>query len=527
MIITGNKIEDELVRSLNSEVTRPYLFIGSGFSRRYIGLDNWEGLLRIFAAKIGGNYDKLSADADGKKPLIASYISSIYRDNWFSTQEYTDYKKKFPNVEFLRDTALKAAISEYYQEKLTGGIVKEYESEVEAFTRIQVDGIITTNWDCLIEQLVPNYQSMIGQESILFSRPLSLGGLYKIHGCCTDPNSLVLTDEDYSAFRQKYQYLTAKLFTILVEHPIIFIGYSSSDENINEILKALAESISQEYADKIQNKFYYVNRPKNGQEEGIFDHQQNIGGYSLSGKKIITNDYTIVYDALSKIQRKLPLEIAQFIEQQMYDIVIKGDPQGVIKAAQIENIKEFLQTADQKHEFLAISFGRAYHSKGAVGVKRDDLINNVLKNEECSISEDIILQTIPKFQSSVAIPLFKYLVEGHFLDEHYRLIKKIPESVKERIIFYNLKNDGGEIHGWNVNTRLSDVKVDIEKGNRSHIKNVLKIKPELINDEELLLFLNFIYDDFLIKDHYKSEYCKVVCLYDWIKYVEGKTIVLE
>ena len=61
--------------------------------------------------------------------------------------------------------------------------------------------------------------------------------IYKIHGSVQNPESIVINKADYQKFYDKGKYLAAKLMTIFMEYPIIFIGYSISDSDIQAILK--------------------------------------------------------------------------------------------------------------------------------------------------------------------------------------------------------------------------------------------------------------------------------------------------
>ncbi|TFJ89935.1 SIR2 family protein [Lentibacillus salicampi] len=55
------------------------------------------------------------------------------------------------------------------------------------------------------------------------------GELYKIHGCITDPDNIVIASSDYSNFRSNAKLFSAKLLTLISKNPVIFIGYSISE----------------------------------------------------------------------------------------------------------------------------------------------------------------------------------------------------------------------------------------------------------------------------------------------------------
>ena len=75
-------------------------------------------------------------------------------------------------------------------------------------------GFITTNWDLLLETLFPGYSVYVGQDDLLFSSPQEVGEIYKIHGCCTNPASLVLTASRITTISTRNNYLAAKLVTL-------------------------------------------------------------------------------------------------------------------------------------------------------------------------------------------------------------------------------------------------------------------------------------------------------------------------
>src|SRR5690606_9675866 len=94
--------------------------------------------------------------------------------------------------------------------------------------RKNIGSVITTNYDTFIEDIF-EFKPLIGNE-ILLSNPY--GAAYKIHGCVEDPGKIIITDNDYKTFNEKYELIRAQLLSLFIHSPIIFLGYNLGDKNI-------------------------------------------------------------------------------------------------------------------------------------------------------------------------------------------------------------------------------------------------------------------------------------------------------
>lgn len=264
-------IEESLTNILRARSAGAFLFIGSGFSRRYLGLEDWAGLLSRFCVA-GKPFEYYRATADGDFPEAARLLAVDFNEYWWTAEEYKDSvvanKSKVQNA----TSALRIEICNYLAGLDPALAIKDgFGEEIELLSGLNVDGIITTNWDLFLENLFPDYKTYIGQNELLFSNPQEICEIYKIHGCTTEPGSLVLTSEDYSDFNERNPYLAAKLITVFVEHPIVFLGYSLSDPNIASLLRAISLCIGKEQIEQLRQNLIFVQRPKDTEQPGISD----------------------------------------------------------------------------------------------------------------------------------------------------------------------------------------------------------------------------------------------------------------
>ncbi|MDQ1206082.1 SIR2 family protein [Microbacterium sp. SORGH_AS_0862] len=262
---------EDLVAHLNRLPAAPFLFVGSGFSRRFVGADDWAGLLRRFAEPTGNAYERYASAANGDFPRIATLIADDFHGVWWDSDAYADQRAANPAPRG-RTSPLKIAIADYLSDAVSqlpsSGLLVD---ELAMLSKGTIEGIITTNYDEVLEHLFPDFAVFAGQDELLFHEPQGVGEIYKIHGSSAKPESLVVELEDYERFTRRNAYLAAKLLTIFVEHPVIFIGYSLTDDDVREILTSIAHILTNENLSKLQDRLIFIH-PLKGE-----DAQSTVG----------------------------------------------------------------------------------------------------------------------------------------------------------------------------------------------------------------------------------------------------------
>jgi hypothetical protein len=233
---------DECITNMECQ---PILFLGSGISKRYFAAPNWDELLKLLtdscpSAKKYGYYKQTF----GSCIEISTKLAEVYKE-WAWSGGEKEFSKEFFSEEYKSDIFIKSKIVDFL-ESITPKTIDEislHKNEIKALQDISPYAIITTNYDRFIELIFPDYTPIVGQK-ILKSQYTSIGEIFKIHGCISEPESLVFTKDDYDAFRSKKKYLSAKLLMFFLEHPLVFIGYNAGDPNIQAILSDIDEILA-------------------------------------------------------------------------------------------------------------------------------------------------------------------------------------------------------------------------------------------------------------------------------------------
>lgn len=348
------RIKCDMINCIEAMECLPILFVGSGLSKRYFDAPNWKELLSIMAennpiSKPFAFYKQNFTD----NSRIGSELAKEY--NTWAWNERKAFSDDLYLDENNLDIFLKSKIVEYLVSHTPDSIEKidkKFHKEIQLLRNITPHAIITTNYDTFLETLFPDYSCIIGQE-ILKTQYQSIGEIFKIHGCCSNPRSLVLTDEDYKEFIKKKKYLTAKLLTYFLEHPIIILGYSISDKNIQSILSDIDEILATK--EELVSNIYIVewletiDSSKNYSSESLI---QLENGNSLRVKKIVTSDLDWIFDTLS-IQspiEKVNPKLLRALLSRTYELIRRDVPKRTVEI----NYDELKSALENKNEIAKI-----------------------------------------------------------------------------------------------------------------------------------------------------------------------------
>ncbi len=443
--------QDELLTIIQRASNAPFLFVGSGFSRRHIGTDNWATLLSRFC-ECGKPFEFYASKAHENYPAAAGLLAEDYHGYWFNDPKFA--LQRDLHMREIRDLAdpLKLEIAQHFQRVSPRALAEvQRPEEIVALQSATIDGIITTNWDMLLELIFPDYRRYIGQGAILRSSPTGVAEIYKIHGCCTEPRSLVLTDRDYGAFTKRNHYLAAKLVTIFVEHPVIFIGYSLSDPNIQEMLTNIVNCLGGDHISLLRDRLVFVSYDATAMEPRIESTVYKAEGGPIPITMVHASTYLPIYQALTQVKRKIPTRVLRYLKEQVVQFASTAESQTKVAVLDITD-----ETDLKSVEFVVgVGVTSRLAEKGFTPVEAVDIYEDFLFELNGIPAERAVKTILPRLlKATPNFPVFYYLqkigidTDAKYVASQLQLNKAVrlkPEVLGNSVYKHHKKKLAGKL----------------------------------------------------------------------------------
>lgn len=464
--------------------TTPFLFAGSGITRRYLDLPDWKGLLEHFAGVIGedefaySSYENRAVATECKAgilPKVAELIQKDFDEKWFAEPDIRTLKEQ--ELKMVREglSPFKAEVAAYIRKSSVLNL--KYEEEITLLSRIaekSISGVITTNYDSFFEEHFQGFTRYVGQNQLIFSAIQGVAEIYKIHGSVDAPDSIVINEKDYMKFDDSSAYLAAKLMTIFMEYPIIFMGYSISDTNIQKIIKAIVNCLDEEQLKILEDRFIFVEYKPEMVGAEVSSYTIMIDGRTLTMKKIQLENFKLLYCALQGKKTKLPVKLLRRFKQELYNYTITSVPTSNLRVAAIDDSR---------------------------------------------VADELLEYAFPKLikQNSGKLPVNKYLAkaEGTYPDCEELAKKQDFEYLISKSIRQNRKCLGGYI---SVKQIWQQEKKSLEKATRL----ISHLTEEQMNVKELEDVLFEIFEDNanVLQDsgNARTHIRRLINLYDYLKW---------
>lgn len=320
----------------------------------------------------------------------------------------------------------------------------------------------------------------------------------------------------------KNPYLAAKLLTIFMEHPIIFLGYNIGDSNIHSILSSIIKILDRKTIEKLKDRLIFCERDESITETTINDGNYLINELNLPIKRVRYKTLEDVYKVLANNNRKLPIKILRHMKHMVYDFVKNTKSKSKVYLADDTNIS--LLDLEKVQFVYGFGIKENLSSLGIKGVSSRDLLLDVI-NEDLQIDHGAMCRAaLPTIQGKY-LPYFKYLRLANLLDENEdipinddtkelspALIEKINNIRIEDFYPVNQYVSKREI----VNIKYNSVNELVANETDEHaIIYIPLLDIGKINTTELLNYLKR--REFKTED-LKTQVRKLICLYDFLRY---------
>ncbi|WP_194713882.1 SIR2 family NAD-dependent protein deacylase [Noviherbaspirillum soli] len=195
-------------------------FIGAGFSKAVLndtGSEialSWGELLNRASSEMGIDYDKIWKEGVGY-PEVASEICKLH-----ALANGNDHEKSLNELKRMI-----ANLTSWYPDK------DKREKFSKYLESLSPAWVITTNYDLIIESLLTGKSIPLGPNDSLSSQN-GVIPVFHLHGIRTNPEEIIIAQEDYVALFRPSEYRQIKLALTIKESTTLLLGYGVGDVNV-------------------------------------------------------------------------------------------------------------------------------------------------------------------------------------------------------------------------------------------------------------------------------------------------------
>ena len=424
---------DEIVKSNRT----PVLFVGSGISKRYLyKYPSWEELLELSFSKFEPDQFQYQKHIDScKRRNMSDFDTNTYMGTLIEEEfnkAFFDRKivlnignKKNPSWVKRKISPYKMYLADYFKKQKLNTSV-ELVDELDKLKKLKnkVSAVITTNYDTFLEEQVfsKDFKVFVRQHELFSADSYDIAEIYKIHGSATDAESIIITKDDYDHFKESRKLIIAKMLTLFAESPIIFMGYSFTDEDVREIIEDFLSCLSKEQLAGIRKHFVFVSYKRG--EKKLVEIERTIttkNNVEIPFVEIQTDNYGAVYEKLGEITPGIsPLRVREtrkvvktIVDQSMSST----DAQSIIVG--IDDLADMDLTS--KPLAIAIGYKENILNKYGYGLLEDKLIfEDVIYDNKGFDAESMCYERLKNIAITRLMPVFKY-VKGQDIPKDSKL----------------------------------------------------------------------------------------------------------
>lgn len=518
----------------------PVVFIGAGVSKRFlINFPDWTSLLEEFWETLGyqnfyGEFNNIRDNIEKDNPEFTEKEVDHYSNIKMGTILEERYKKAFNEERitiegFSPKQAYKTKISPFKKaicERFKKYALKpEMEIEYKTFLKmlLKTQIILTTNYDTFIEdsynkESEHKINKYIGQKGF-FQDTYGYAELYKLHGSIDSPSDVVITENDYEKFDKNSVLISAKIISMMMNSPIIFLGYSLTDINVRKIIKEFTRSLNEEEITILENRLVLIEWAEG--EQDFIEEVINDKDLGCKLKVIKTDNYEKLFKKISSINQGIaPTEVRKYqhvIKKLIIDRGKKGTLNSVLLSPEeLDKLEENLLTKN-----ITVALGDAKYI-----FQIPDIISYSLDyiSDKDEISNDIRMRFAVNQTGNSRFPIHKIL--DRELIDHCSLHPSEKDKLIGKIVHYsNFKSHHKKINKSSV-LRVS--KIDVETitaadEKKAKVYETLSYYIKELKIEEVKQFLITELEELKEKGEIKlgTEIRRLLLLFDILKNKRG------